>query len=276
MFHYSFFLLFLITIAVSSLSPSLQTAVVAPIFKDRSRRLYTIQVYLQTPLRPTKLHLDLGGSFTWVDCYRSYNSSTYRQIPCYTPHCDFIHSFACSNCFHEPGPACGNNTCALFPENPVTRNVSLHNALVDSLALPVSTPRGRLVLFPNFTFSCSEPSLLKGLAKGVTGLAALGGSNYSLPAQVSTALSSPRCFALCLTSQRSRSGVAVFGSRGPYVFSSDIDLSGSLVYTPLLLNPLSTTVITYPWPSDEYFIGLTSIKVNGKTVALNQTLLRID
>ncbi|GMN48769.1 hypothetical protein TIFTF001_017946 [Ficus carica] len=73
-----------------------------------------------------------------------------------------------------------------------------------------------------------------------------------------------------------RSRRSCFRFPWPCAFSSDIDLSGLLVYTPLLLNPLSTTVITYPWPSDAYFIGLTSIKVNGKTVALNQTLLRID
>ncbi|KAK9272213.1 hypothetical protein L1049_002584 [Liquidambar formosana] len=49
------------------------------------------------------------------------------------------------------------------------------------------------------------------------------------------------------------------------------------MYTPLLLNPVGNTVITYNRePSDEDFIGLTSINVNGKGVELNGTLLTID
>jgi hypothetical protein len=49
------------------------------------------------------------------------------------------------------------------------------------------------------------------------------------------------------------------------------------MYTLLILNQVGSTVITnYLQPSDEYFIGLTSVEVNGKTVQINGSLLTID
>ncbi|KAJ8748409.1 hypothetical protein K2173_003046 [Erythroxylum novogranatense] len=269
-----FFLLSLI------LSPAFsQKAYVAPIQKDHSTLLYTLTLYLKTPLQPTILHLDLGASFTWADCYTNYNSTSYRHVPCASPLCNSFHSLACGNCYASPGPACANDTCSLYPENPVTRQVTVANAIVDSLALPVaggSVP-GQFGVVPDFVFSCSRTFLLKGLAPKATGLVALGRSNHSLPVQVSEALSAPRYFALCLSGS-SKPGVALFGSSGPYYFSSQVDLSKSLVYTPLILNRVGNTVVTYQQPSDEYYINLTSIQVNGKAVEFNnsQTLLTVD
>jgi hypothetical protein len=269
---------------VSSLPLSLQTgiALVAPIHKDHSTRQYTVQIYLKTPLQPSKLLLDLGASFSWLDCYQNYTSSTYLHIPCNASLCASLHSLACSNCYDAPAPACANDTCALFPENPVTRKPTIANAIIDSLALPSTdgSTLGPLRLVPEFLFSCSRTFLLQGLAQGVTGLAALGRSNFSLPAQVSADLSSPRYFALCLSGTRSDQGVVFLGTSGPYYFNSlisKIDLSKSLIYTPLILNPVGSTVITYYLqPSDEYFIGLTSVEVNGKAVQINGSLLTVD
>ncbi|KAF5930036.1 hypothetical protein HYC85_030909 [Camellia sinensis] len=251
-------------------------ALLSPITKDHTTRLYTLSIYLKTPLQPTKLLLDLGASFTWVDCTLNYTSSTYHSIPCSTPLCDSLHSLACSNCFQPPSPGCANNSCAMFPENSVTRQSIIAEALVDSLALPTTTDPGRLARIPDFVFSCSKTSLLKGLAKGVTGLAGLGRSNISLPAQVSTALSSPFLFALCLSGSRSASGVALFNAGGPYHFLPKIDVARFLIYTPLVLNPVGDTIITYLHPSDEYFIVVNAIRVNGKDVQINKTLLAID
>lgn len=267
---------------VSSLPLSLQTALLAPIHKDNSTHLYTLQIYLKTPLQPSKLLLHLGASFSWLDCYQNYTSSSYLHIPCNASLCASLHSLACSNCYDAPAPACGNDTCALFPENPVTRKATIANAIIDSLALPTTdgSTQGRLGLVPDFVFSCSQTFLLQGLANGVTGQAAMGRSNYSLPAQVSAALSSPRYFALCLSGTPSDPGVVFLGTSGPYHFkslTSKIDLSKSLIYTPLILNPVGSTVITYyRQPSDEYFIGLTSVQVNGKAVQINGSLLTVD
>lgn len=161
----------------------------------------------------------------------------------------------------------------------MTRQAAVGNILLDSLALPTTDGRnpGKLALDSSFVFSCGKTKLLRGLAKGVTGLAALGRFNFSLPAQLSRAFPSPFIFAICLPSTPSANGAAFFNSAGPYYFLPGIDLSKSLIYTPLLLNPYGGTVITYAnRPSDEYFIGVTSIKVNGQAVPLNKTLLAIS
>jgi hypothetical protein len=147
---------------VSSLPLSLQTPLVAPIHKDHSNRQYTVQIDLKTPLQPSKLLVDLGASFSWLDYYQNYTSSTYLHIPCNASLCASLHSLACSNCYNAPAPACANDTCALFPENPVTRKSTIANAIIDSLALPTTDgfTLGPLRLVPTFLFSCSRTFLL--------------------------------------------------------------------------------------------------------------------
>lgn len=50
-----------------------------------------------------------------------------------------------------------------------------------------------------------------------------------------------------------------------------------LTYTGLVLNPVGSTVISYDQqPSDEYYINVTSIQVNGKPVPLNTSQLVVD
>ncbi|XP_027351062.1 basic 7S globulin-like [Abrus precatorius] len=273
--HYFFFAIFL----SYTLPPTLQVPLFAPISKDPSTQLYTLSLYLKTPLQPTKLHLDLGSSFTWLLCDSTYTSSSYHHIPCNSSLCASFHSTACSNCFHPRAPNCANDTCALFPENPLTRTTLLDNALIDSLALPTSdgSTQGPLILISDFIFSCSSSSLLQGLATNAAGLAALGRSSNSLPAQISAALSSSLCFALCLPASTSSPGAAFFGSTGPYFTSSKIDLSKLLNYTSLIVNPVGDTVITHDaQPSDEYFINLTSILINGHAVPINSSILTVD
>ncbi|XP_007050654.2 PREDICTED: basic 7S globulin [Theobroma cacao] len=280
-FHSFSFLLFFLLSIFSVPSPAHAISFVAPIGKDNSTLLYSLTLYLKTPLQPTRLHLDLGSSFTWVDCDTDYNSSTYQHIPCGSPLCSSLgHNLSCSNCFNPPSPSCANNTCSLFPENSITRKTAISTALTDSLALPTSdgSTHGPPLLISAYIFSCSPPSLLEGLAKNVTGLAAFGRSNYSLPVQVSDAFSIPRCFALCLPGSTADPGVVLVGSLGPYYFSSQkIDLSKSLIYTSLILNPVGSTVITYVGqPSDEYYINLTAINVNGKPIQINGSSLNVD
>lgn len=107
-------------------------------------------------------------------------------------------------------------------------------------------------------------------------MAGFGRSNFSLPAQVSGAYASPYLFVLCLSGSGKAPGAAIFNTSGPYYFSPGIDLGRYLIYTPLLLNPVDFTQVTYSHPSDEYFVGVTTVKVNGKALQLNKTLLAID
>ncbi|KAJ6422283.1 hypothetical protein OIU84_027272 [Salix udensis] len=252
-----------------------------PIQKDHSTGQYIISAYLKTPLKLTKLVLDLGATYSWENC-DDYISSTYQHIPCNSSIANSLSAYACMDtCEDPPGPNCGNNSFSFILDNPIKavdyRKVNgINAALVDSLALP--NTQGSLVSISNFIFSCARTGFLKGLAKGVTGLAALGNSNLSIPVQINKAFpSSPNCFAMCLSGSTSQPGLALFGSKGPYNFLQGIDLSKSLVYTPLIFNPLGRDSDSNNHRlSPEYYVGLTSIKVNGKMVALNKALLAID
>uniref|UniRef100_A0A6N2MIH3 Peptidase A1 domain-containing protein n=1 Tax=Salix viminalis TaxID=40686 RepID=A0A6N2MIH3_SALVM len=253
-----------------------------PIQKDHSTSQYVITAYLRTPLKLTKLLLDLGATYTWVNC-DDYTSSTYRHVPCNSSVANLLGAYACLDlCDGAPSPNCGNNSFILFPDNPIKpvdyKKVNgVNTAIIDSFALS-STTQGSLALINSFIFSCARTGFLKGLAKGVSGLAALGRSNVSIPVQLNKLYSSyPNCFAICLSGSKSQPGVAHFGSRGPYNFLPGIDLSKSLLYTPLISNPFGKdSDPDKPRASPDYYIGLSSIKVNGKMVALNKSLLAID
>ncbi|CAN4091589.1 unnamed protein product [Withania somnifera] len=253
--------LFFFTSSVLIPPSSSSSAVLSPITKDHETHLYTLSLYLKTPPQLTNLLLDLSASFSWIDCSIS---STYRSLSCNSPLCSALGSRACAKCFHH-SPShddCSSNPCIISPLNTVTHKSSNGKAIVDSLALPVTDGRnrGQLKGFSEFLMSCSKKSLLKGLMKGVAGLVGLGRSNFSLTTQVSTSFSSTRTFALCLSGSPSAPGVAFFGSAGPYYFLPETDLSRTLRYTPLIMNPVQT----------DYLINLTSIKVNGVTIAVDE------
>lgn len=276
-------LLLLCSLIIFSIHPpySFQASFLTPISKDKHTRQYTTTLLLRTPPQPTKLIVDLGASFSWVDCQNNYTSSTYHHTPCNSTLCHDLNSLACANCYTPPAPDCGNFTCALFPENSVTGNASVDDAMIDTLAMSTtdgSNP-GQVRVVPDFVFSCSKSYLLEGLAQGVVGLLGLGRANYSFPRQISRDFSRPNVFALCLpgSARPNVTGVGFYGSIGPYNFLPGIDLSESLIYTPLVVNPCTDTIITYAnQNSDQYFIGVTAVKIDGKEVPLNKTLLAVD
>ncbi|KAI3949890.1 hypothetical protein MKW92_003913 [Papaver armeniacum] len=77
---------------------------------------------------------------------------------------------------------------------------------------------------------------------------------------------------MCLASN----GVIFFGD-GPYVMQPGIELSTSLEYTPLFINPISTAAAyVLGDTSVEYFIGVKSIKINEKQVPVKKNLLSIN
>lgn len=273
----------LILVHSSPLVTSQNTALFSPIDKDDSTGLYTMTIYLKTPLQPSKLHLDLGSFLPWYDCARHYKSSTYQPVIYNSSLCLDLDTKAYGNCFQIPSPGCSNDTCSFFPENPVTRKIATGLLLTDKFALPVAQKQFQLGKVSEIVLSCTAPNeysrIYRGLAKGSTGLASLGRFNYSLSAQISRASSptSPWIFSLCLPSSSKAPGIALFNSPGPYEFSPGIDLSRSLTYTPLILGSRAAdTQIFYWYKSPDYYIGLTSFKVNERAVSLNHTLLAID
>lgn len=134
---------------------------------------------------------------------------------------------------------------------------------------------GRQVAVSGFIFPCASAFLPIRQAKSASGMAGLGRAKISLPSQFASAFNFPEKFAICLSS--SSRGVVFFGD-GPYVFQPNVDAAQSLAYTPLILNrPSKADIITQKQTSSEYYIGVESIKVDGKVVPkIKKKLLSIN
>ncbi|KAL5701356.1 GLC7-interacting protein 2 [Ranunculus cassubicifolius] len=258
---------FIILICSSSLSHaklSRPTTLVFPITKDVSTLQNLTVINQRTPLVPVKVVVDLGGQYLWVDCDQSYKSSSYLPAPCESAQCTLTGAKSCiTECFSAARPGCNNNTCGILGQD------------VFAIASTNGKTPGPLVPIPRVLFTCAPTLLLQGLAKEVLGMAGLGRGSLGLPTLLASALRFNRKFAICLPSTNSGRGVGFFGN-GPYTMLPNVDVSSSLVYTKLLINPVSTATSYFQGErSTEYFIQVNSIKVNGKVISLNTTLLSI-
>ncbi|KAK1412547.1 hypothetical protein QVD17_33895 [Tagetes erecta] len=270
---------FILLVSLSSAQPSFRpSALVVPVRKDAATNQYVTRINQKTPLVPENLVVDLGGRFLWVDCDNNYVSSTYQPARCRSAQCSLAGANGCGTCNGPARPGCNNDTCGVSPDNPITRTATggeLATDLVQVRSTDGSNP-GRSVNVSRFLFSCAPTFLLQGLASGVSGMAGLGRTRIGLPTQLAAAFSFDRKFAICLSSSTNSDGVIFFGD-GPYSFLPGIDVSQSLRTTRLFINPVSTaSSSTQGEPSAEYFIGVNSIRVNNKSVAVNTSLLTID
>ncbi|KAL0928431.1 hypothetical protein M5K25_000312 [Dendrobium thyrsiflorum] len=272
-----FFLLPVILFSSPS-SAARPQALVAPLTKDPQTLQYLTRFNQRTPSIPLNLVVDLGGRHLWVDCDSPYISSTYHPAPCHSSLCSLASADFCDYCFSSPRIGCKDNTCGVFPDNPFARTNNPGELGVDALSLlstDGSTPSFP-ISDPAFLFSCAPGFLTSGLAAGAAGIAGLGRTLVAPPSQLAAKFSFRRRFALCLPSTPRASGALFFGP-GPYNFLPGIDASQSLLYTPLLSNPVSTAgSYSAGEPSYEYFIGVTAIKVGDTVLPLNKTLLTID
>ncbi|XP_071740515.1 probable aspartic proteinase GIP2 [Rutidosis leptorrhynchoides] len=237
--------------------------------KDAITLQYITQVSQRTPLVPVNLTIDLGGEFVWVNYQRDYTSSTYRPAICGSPQCKLLNTTSCQTlCLSEPSLGCSNNTCTTFPSNTISHSGT--GGLIHGDVFGTYSTDGKKVLpvvtVPSFYFVCGNDLINNGLANGVTGMAGLGRTGMSLPAQLSSYFRFDNKFTLCLSSSTTLSGVIFFGN-GPYSF---------LTYTPLIVNPVSESWFTGD-ASPKYFIGVKSINVNKKRVnGFNEGLLSIN
>jgi hypothetical protein len=238
--------------------------------QDSATLQYIAQIQQKTPLQTESLVLDLTGDFLWVQCDNgTYKSSTYRPVHCRTAVCSAAESIACGDCFGPPSPGCNNNSCGVFPENTVTRTSTggdLSQDVVAAYSTDGKNP-GPKVTVPRFAFSCTPGFLLKGLARGAAGMAGLSRARLALPTQLFAASASNHKFALCLPSTGSNTPGVLFFGNGPYFFLPGIDASQLLSYTPLLKNPQY---------KNQYFIGVTAIQINGKSIAIDSARLKFD
>ncbi|XP_050215484.1 probable aspartic proteinase GIP2 [Mercurialis annua] len=266
-------LLFCISLSSAKTVPFRPKGLVLPVYKDKCTNQYVTELKQRTPLVPVKLLLDLGARFMWVDCDQGYVSSTYKPVSCDSKLCALANSMACATeCNSAPKPGCHNNTCAHSPENPVLRLSTGGQIGQDVVSLQSFNGKkpDRSVSVPDFPFVCGSTFLLENLADGVTGLAGLGNSNISLPAQFSGDFALPKKFSVCLSNSTKPDGAVFFGN-GPSIPKN------ALTYTPLLKNPVSTAGSSFLGEASvEYFIGVQSIKIAGKEVKFNKTLLSID
>lgn len=134
---------------------------------------------------------------------------------------------------------------------------------------------------PRFLSACVYPvkfgveDLLSGLPNVTKGVLGLARTSIALPTQLASKYKVPRKFAICLPSSSKNVLGNVFVGGGPY-YMPPLDVSKFLVTTPLVVNPVSTGPIFDDDPSTEYFIDVKSIKVDGKVVNFNTSLLGID
>ncbi|KAK9086676.1 hypothetical protein Syun_029070 [Stephania yunnanensis] len=254
-------------------------ALILQVSKHPSTLQYITHLKQRSPLVPLQLVVDLNGDFLWVGC-DNYTSSTFRVVRCHTPLCNsLVLSFdnGCGSCDTKKGPRCNPNSCISYPLNPFLSdpnpNYSELSQDVLSLQTTDGSNPGRYVSVRRFPFTCASDYITQNLTG--SGIAGLGRSPVGMPLQLSSAFGFAKKFAICLPSSSSN-GVIFFGD-GPYVMLPRNDISKSLIYTPLLINPLRRTFMNPNGEaSNEYFIGVKSIKINDKVVTLNTTLLAID
>lgn len=282
------FIIAFVFINLSSVNASVKfkpRALVVPVKKDNITLQYIATIQMGTPPEFIDVVIDLGGQFLWLDCVSNYNSSTYRPVSCGSSKCKIAKGVGCLGCNAAPRPGCTNNTCALGPSNPFQDFVVAGGLGEDNMT--VSSTLGvqyyKDVEMRRFPFACGSTDQLTGLANGTRGMLGLSRSRIALPTQLSVAFKISSKFALCLPSSSediySEYGSGnIFIGGGPYYLPPYTeDVSKLLIKTPLLINPVSTApVYAEGDSSDEYFIDVNSIRIDGKDVPFNTSLLSID
>ncbi|KAH6808841.1 hypothetical protein C2S51_026624 [Perilla frutescens var. frutescens] len=249
------FLPLLIAAAVSA-----QTGLILPIRKDSKTSQFITTFQMGSNRAAINAAVDLGGPFLWFSC-SDYTSNTYAPIPCGSPKCDAAKGIGCVGCNLPPRPGCTNDTCGASPYNPF-----LDVLVSQGFAVDTFYARNRAAL-PEYSFSCMDKDYLTGLAAGATGMLGLGRTQISLHKQASTKLNLPDTFSLCLPS----SGI------GKLTVGIKQDITKSFKTTPLIINPVSTyPIYTVGDASDEYFIDVKSIDVNGGRLNVKDSYFSID
>ncbi|OMO74346.1 Peptidase A1 [Corchorus olitorius] len=226
-----------------------------PISKDAATLQYVASISHGTPPAPTNLVVDLGGPFVWMDCDSGPVSSSNRLISSCSVNCSRA-KFHDLESRGEKG--CNFNTnCNVLPYNGVT-GLTAEGKLVEDILAVDSVDRlqvGQVKAVDHFLFSCAPTFLLQGLARGAKGILGLGKASISLPWQLSSSIGHSQKFTLCLSSSN---GVVSTGNGDP-IFGTKI--TRSLLYTPLVTK------------KNDYFINVQSVKINGKRLAIDKSML---
>lgn len=282
---HTLFLFSLLTISYAATDPfklPKHTSIHFPIRKNQTSLQYYTTFEAGNPQSRTKVDalIDLGAQAVWFDC-TSYVSSSYKRAACGSNRCKKALGSVCVGCNSAPRPGCSNNTCGVFAFNPLTEYLTAQELGEDTIRV---TSSNGLSIQPNYDapkiqFSCADSGIVEGLPGDKTkGLVGLARTHVSLVSQVSSVFGLAKKFALCIPSSSDKGLGDIFIGGGPYYMPpSTEDQSLSLVSTLLVTNPVSTAPISSEGEvSNEYFINVKDIQIDGKRVAFNSSLLSID
>ncbi|CAK8531052.1 unnamed protein product [Lathyrus sativus] len=261
-----FFILSLSFFSLSSVSASQPPQpFILPIKKDPSTSLFYTSVGIGTPRTNFNLAIDLAGENLWYDCDTHYNSSSYTPIQCGSKQCPDI---ACIGCNGPFKPGCTNNTCPASATNSLAKFIFGGGLGQDFIFISQYKVSGLLSSCID-TDRVSVDSPLNGLPKNTKGIIGLARSNLSLPTQLALKNNLPTKFSLCLPSSNKQGFTNLLV--GSYEFSKFVQT------TPLIVNPVSTGAVSVEGvPSNEYFIDVKAIKIDGHVLNLKPSLLSID
>ncbi|XP_065863420.1 probable aspartic proteinase GIP2 [Euphorbia lathyris] len=227
--------------ALSQISLS-QPSVFLPVTRDPTTLQYITQIHHE---KPTNLIIDLSAPFLWIDCDSGEPKLPSRRvIPSCSIQCSMAKPFHFGDnnkkhCFFGTHLS----SCSLSVQNPISGSTSKGVLVEDVIA--VGSKSGKQVT-DSFLFACAPTAMLNGLASEAQGILGLGRSPISIPSQLAAKFEFQNKFATCLSNSN---GFISFGNMGTNSISG-------LTYTNLVHD------------SQDYFINVRAIKINGKRVAL--------
>ncbi|RDX57641.1 Basic 7S globulin, partial [Mucuna pruriens] len=246
---------------------------ILPIRKDPATNLFYTSLGIGTPRHNFDLVIDLAGENLWYDCDTHYNSSSYRPVACGSKQCPYV---ACTGCNGPFKPGCTNNTCLGNAINPLAKFLFGGGLAQDFIFIVQHKVSGLLstcIETDVFSSSIIDDSPLNGLPKNTKGIIGLSRSQLVLPIQLASANNLPPKFSLCLPSSNKQGFTNLLVGVGEHPRG----MSKFLQTTPLLVNPIATGAISVKGvPSDEYFIDVKSVKIDGNVVNIKPSLLSID
>ncbi|XP_027338204.1 basic 7S globulin 2-like [Abrus precatorius] len=239
--------------------------------KDQETNLFYASVGIGTPRHNFNLVIDLAGENLWYDCDTHYNSSSYTPISCRSKRCP---EDICVSCDGPFKPGCTNNTCHATASNPLANSIfggELGDDIVFLSKQKISGLLTSCIEVDGFSSFRNNDSALFHLPKTSKGVLGLSKSQLALPAQLALANNLPHKFSLCLPSSNN------LGFTNLLVREQPQEVSKFLQTTPLIVNPVSTGPISVAGvPSNEYFIDVKAVKIDGHVVNLKPSLLSID
>ncbi|XP_057430946.1 probable aspartic proteinase GIP2 [Lotus japonicus] len=247
---------------------------ILPIKKDPATNLFYTSLGVGTPRQNFNLAIDLAGETLWYESDTHYNSSSYRPIQCGSKRCT---ETICANCSGPFKPGCTNNTCLASTTNTLSKFIFGGTLGEDTIFFSKFQLPGLLAGYFDTDklspFFIGDNSPFFGLPKTTKGIIGLARSQLALPLQLAEANKLPAKFSLCLPSSSNKQGFTNLLMNHVEEHYKSVEFQT----TPLIVNPVATGAVTIPGgASQEYFIDVKSVLINGNVLNLKPSMLSID